>query len=355
MKKQILKISEKLKKDEALLIESDANRFYFTGFSSSAGYVLITNDSSYFLVDFRYIEAAKKTVNSCEIVLISNVFEQIKQLLKKHNIKDLFIETNFVSISKYNSYNKIFEGFSISSDNKFDLIIRKLRSIKDESEIEQIKFAQKITDETFSYILNNISAGRTEKEIMLDMEFFLRKNGSEGVAFDFIVVSGENTSLPHGVATDRKIKNGDFITMDFGAVIGGYRSDMTRTVAVGFVSEEQRKVYGTVLNAQMKALEAIKPDKISKDIDKIARDCIKQKGYDGCFGHGLGHSVGIDIHEDPCFNTRCETPLKKGMVLTVEPGIYIENKFGVRIEDMVYITDNGCKNLTSSPKELIII
>ena len=189
---------------------------------------------------------------------------------------------------------------------------------------------------------------------MLDMEFFMRKNGSEGVSFDFIVVSGKNSSLPHGVPTDKKIQNCDFVTMDFGAVVNGYRSDMTRTVAVGSVSDEQRQVYDTVLKAQLEAIKSAKPGVICRDVDKVARDII-EKDYAGCFGHGLGHSVGIDIHEGPSFNTRDTTVLEKGMVITVEPGIYLENKFGVRIEDMIVITDDGNINITESPKELIIL
>jgi Xaa-Pro aminopeptidase len=190
---------------------------------------------------------------------------------------------------------------------------------------------------------------------MLDMEFFMRKQGSEGVSFDFIVVSGKNSSLPHGVPTNKLIENGDFITMDFGAVVNGYRSDMTRTVAVGSVNDEQKRVYDTVLMAQKEALKAIAPEKVCKDIDAVARNIINNAGYEGCFGHGLGHSVGIEIHENPAFNTRCETVLQSGMIMTVEPGIYIENKFGVRIEDMVCVTEDGCVNLTKSTKDLIVL
>jgi Xaa-Pro aminopeptidase len=190
---------------------------------------------------------------------------------------------------------------------------------------------------------------------MLDMEFYMRRLGSEGVSFDFIVVSGQNSSLPHGVPTHKKIQKGDFVTMDFGAVVNGYRSDMTRTVAVGEVSSEQRNVYETVLCAKRAAMEGIKPQIKCQTIDKIARDLIDEAGYQGCFGHGLGHSVGLDIHENPCFNTRCETLLQSGMGLTVEPGIYLENKFGVRIEDMIVVTEQGYENLTQSPDELIIV
>lgn len=183
----------------------------------------------------------------------------------------------------------------------------------------------------------------------------MRRLGSEGVSFDFIVVSGKNSSLPHGIPTDKKIEYGDFITMDFGAVVGGYRSDMTRTVALGGVSDEQRLVYNTVLTAQLAAIKKIRSGAVCSEIDKTARDIIDGAGYKNCFGHALGHSVGIEIHENPNFSPRCGTVLKSGTVMTVEPGIYIENKFGVRIEDMVFVTDGGCVDITESPKELIIL
>ncbi|MEE1161358.1 MAG: M24 family metallopeptidase, partial [Acutalibacteraceae bacterium] len=204
-------------------------------------------------------------------------------------------------------------------------------------------------------ILGNIGVGRTEREIMLDMEFYMRRLGSEGVAFDFIVVSGKNSSMPHGVPTDKKIEKGDFITMDFGAVCGGYRSDMTRTVAVGEVGDKQKEVYEIVLKAQKETIDFIKSGVVCKEVDRVARDIIANAGYGDCFGHGLGHSVGIEIHENPACNTVCETVMEKGMIMTVEPGIYIENEFGVRIEDMVVVTENGCENLTASKKELIVL
>lgn len=183
----------------------------------------------------------------------------------------------------------------------------------------------------------------------------MRGLGAEGVSFDFIVVSGKNSSLPHGVPTDKKIEKGDFITMDFGGIVGGYCSDMTRTVAVGGITDEQKMVYDTTLKAQLAAIDAIKAGAICGDIDKIARDIIYDAGYKGCFGHALGHSVGIDVHESPNLSPNNQSILQIGNVVTVEPGIYLENKFGVRIEDMVYVTENGCINLTNSKKELLIL
>lgn len=353
--KRISAISDFLKEDEAALIISDSNRLYFTGFNSSAGAVVITKHRAVFLIDFRYYEKAKATVNHLEVILQNKLYSQINDILKGEEVKNLFIEADNVDLSLYGRLCSALPDFNISTDRILSQKIETLRSIKSPDELALIKKAQALTDKTFSYILDRITDNRTEKEIMLDMEFFVRKNGSEGVGFDFIVVSGENSSLPHGVPTDKKIQKGDFITMDFGAVVGGYRSDMTRTVALGFADDLKSQVYSTVLKAQTAALSSIKPDMRCCDIDKIARDIIADAGYGDCFGHGLGHSVGLDIHENPACNTRDTTPLKQGMIMTVEPGIYIENKFGVRIEDMVFVTDNSCENLTKSPKELIII
>ena len=265
------------------------------------------------------------------------------------------METSSISIDSMMSYAAAVPEVDFSSDNCLDKAIKLQRSIKTDEEIANICKAQKITDDTFSYILERISAGRTEREIMLDMEFFLRKQGSEGVSFNFIVLAGKNSSSPHGSPSDKVVETGDFITMDFGAVINGYRSDMTRTVAVGSVSDKQRLVYETVLKAQRSAIAAAAPGKICKDIDAVARTIINDAGFEGCFGHGLGHSVGLDVHESPSFNTVDQSILKPGMVITVEPGIYLEGEFGVRIEDMIVVTESGCRNLTNSPKDLIIL
>lgn len=352
---RIENIQKRLNNNEAALISKPCNRFYLTGFNSSDGYVVITKNQAVFLVDFRYIEKAKEVVKFLDVKLMENSLNDISTLLKNNKINNLYLEFEYVSLSEFFKYQQAFLNVNIDNSNKLDNIITSLRRIKTEDEITNIKKAQEITDKTFTYILNRIDINRTEKEIMLDMEFYLRGLGSEGVSFDFIVVSGKNSSLPHGEPTDKKINKGDFLTMDFGAVVNGYRSDMTRTVAIKSVTEEQKEIYNLVLNAQQKAIDSIKTGVICKDIDKIARDIIYNAGYKGCFGHGLGHSVGVEIHESPNFNTKCDTLLEKGMVMTVEPGIYLENRFGVRIEDMVYVTKNGCENLTKSNKELIIL
>lgn len=294
-------------------------------------------------------------VDSSCVILAEKLYYQITELLKKSGTKRIFIESDYVTLDRFEAIKDALKDFTVCNDKKLSDKISLLRQIKSSEEIELIKKAQSITDKAFSHILNFIKKGKTEKEIALELEFFMRKNGSEGVAFNTIAVSGKNSSLPHGVPTDKPLENGDFLTMDFGARYNGYCSDMTRTVAIGGVSSEQEIVYETVLKAQLTALEFMGSGKICKEVDKIARDIINNAGFIGRFGHGLGHSVGLEIHENPACNTKDDTSLQTGMIMTVEPGIYLENKFGVRIEDMVVIIQNGVENLTSSPKELIIL
>lgn len=355
MTERIKNFCEILNEGEAALITSDINRLYFSGFKSSAGTVLITQNGACLLIDFRYFEKAKNEVKGLEVILCERLYPQITEILKNQNIETVYIENNTTTLATFSRIKKNLSDFAVSDSDKVSQKISEMRMIKTAEEILNIEKAQKITDDAFEYICKKICSGVSEKQVALDMEFFMRKLGSEGVSFDFIVVSGKNSSLPHGVPTDKLIKTGDFITMDFGAVVNGYRSDMTRTVALGSVSDKQREVYNTVLKAQLSAIEAIKPDERCCDIDKIARDIIADAGYGKCFGHGLGHSVGLEIHESPACSPRDESTLQSGMIMTVEPGIYIENEFGVRIEDMVVVTDSGCRNLTNSPKELIIL
>lgn len=353
--KRISNIQNKLCRDEAFIIYYGPNRFYLTGFNSSAGVVVVTPKSAVFIIDFRYYEKAKRLVKSCDVILTDKIWQQITDILKKDKIKKVYTENRTISLLEFAALKKNLSGFDISDDAVMDDYIYSLRSVKSEVELCLMRQAQALTDETFEYILDYIRPGKTEKAIALEMEFYMRRHGSEGVAFDSIVVSGENSSLPHGTPTDRVVRQGDFITMDFGAVVGGYCADMTRTVAVGEISEKQRLVYDTVLKAQLEALKQIKPGAVCKDIDAIARNIIDNAGFKGCFGHSLGHSLGIEVHESPGFNLRNNTVLQKGMVLSVEPGIYLENEFGVRIEDVIIVTGKGCEDITKSPKELIVL
>jgi Xaa-Pro aminopeptidase len=354
-KQRVERIQQELAAGQAFLVTSEVNRLYFTGFHSSDGAVFIARDGAVFLIDFRYIEKARQVVTSCEVQLNQRTNDELAALCARFGITELFVEACSTSVSRFGALQAALEGVAVQNSDRFDTITNDMRAIKTAGELALMREAQRLTDETFTYILNHIEAGRTERDIMLDMEFFMRRLGSEGVSFDFIVVSGKNSSLPHGVPTDKKVERGDFITMDFGAVVGGYHSDMTRTVAVGEATDEMRRVYDTVLQAQLESMKAVRPGAVCSDVDKIARDIIYGAGYEGCFGHGLGHSVGVEIHESPAFSPRCDTILRPGMVMTVEPGIYLENRFGVRIEDMVYVTENGYQNITASEKKLIVI
>ncbi len=348
-------LKNELNSGEAFISSDSSTRFYLTGFSSSAGFIIVTNKNAYFLIDFRYFEMAQKSVKDFKVILCENFAVQSAQIFKNEMVNKLYVEPTKLSVFDFEKYKKTFSNITVSNSSIIEEKILKMRSVKCETEIENIKAAQELTDKTFSYILDKIKAGKTEREIMLEMEFYMRNLGSEGVSFDFIVVSGKNSSLPHGVPTDKKIEEGDFVTMDFGAVKNGYHADMTRTVAVGFATDEMKQVYNTVLTAQTTAIENISAGKTCSEIDGIARNIIYKAGYKGCFGHALGHSVGVDIHESPNFAPKSNSILMPNNVITVEPGVYLPNKFGVRIEDIIVVNENGCENITKSPKDLIVL
>ncbi|WP_312641942.1 aminopeptidase P family protein [Hydrogenoanaerobacterium sp.] len=356
MKNKIERLMQNLPEHiDAALITSEQNRLYYTGFPSSAGILFVTREAAYFLIDFRYVEAAKAAISGCEVLLLENTPKSLQSLCNKHAVKTVATENSYVTVSSFNRFASLLSPVTLLEEYTVDQLILSQRRHKTLDEIKKIRAAQALTEDTFDYILNRIEAGKTEREIALDMEFFMRKRGADAVSFDFIVVSGQNSSKPHGVPTDKIIESGDFVTMDFGAIVDGYHSDMTRTVAVGKVSERQRLVYDTVLKAQLAGIDAIKLGTTCSDVDAAARNLIKEAGFEGCFGHGLGHSVGIEIHEDPRFSTFCNELVEPGIVMTVEPGIYLAGEFGCRIEDMVYVTENGVENLTCSPKNLMIL
>lgn len=349
----IKNLQSALSANQAYLIISPENRRYLTSFPSSAGYLLITENEAVFLIDSRYIEAAKKAVSGCETVLLTDFSKQLAEYIEKLSVKTLLLEGESLSVSKAESIKKI---CGCECDFvKADKAISALRRIKNEDEKQKILAAQAIAEEAFENILGFIKEGVTEQEIALNLDFFMLRNGAEDISFQTIAVSGKNSSMPHGVPSDKKVEKGDFITMDFGAVYDGYHSDMTRTVAVGEVSSKQAEIYETVLRAQKNSLDILKAGITCKAADAAARDVIKNAGYGEFFGHGTGHGVGIEIHEAPTLNPRSEEILRIGDIVTVEPGIYLPDEFGVRIEDMAFITENGCENLTKSPKNLIIL
>lgn len=341
---------------DAAIITSDENRRYFTGMKSSAGTLILTRKTAYFIIDFRYIEKAKTVITDFDVILQENdIHKQIDEIFSKNNVKTVALESDCVTISQYKKYCDKLSSYEFSNSCELSDTIANLRSIKSPQEIEYITKAQEITDKAFLHIINYIKPGMTELEVQIELEYTMKKYGASNIAFDSIIVSGVNSSLPHGVPSNKKIEQGDFITMDFGAAYNGYCSDMTRTVAMGKISDEQQKVYDTVLQAQLMAIDAIGEGKKYSDIDKVARDFIYSQGYEGCFGHGLGHSLGLNIHEEPRFSPSCHEILTPNTIMTVEPGVYLGGKFGVRIEDMVVINENGATIITKSEKKLITL
>ena len=339
---------------KALLLTDELDRQYASGFHSTDGYMLILPGYACFITDSRYIEAAQSSVQDAAVLMSSGGNSQneiVRRILEEHGVTELGVQEYSLSYGGYmHLENKLGVKFVPAQD-----ITLSLRQTKERYEVDSIISAQRIAEKALDFVLGFIKDGLTEKEIAAELEYRMAKNGSEGLAFDTICVSGENSSRPHGVPTGRKIRMGDFITMDFGCKINGYCSDMTRTVALGRVTDEMKTVYDTVLKAQLAGISAARAGIAGKLVDKAARDVIESAGYGEYFGHGLGHSVGLFIHESPNANTREERILPAGAVITCEPGIYLPGRFGVRIEDMLLITETGYVNLTEAPKNLIIL
>lgn len=333
------------KKDISAIIVTDRkNVYYLSGFYGTAGYLAITPHKKLLVTDFRYIEQAKAQTTEYEVADI-----------KDFKLEDFFggetvaFENETISYAEYMSLSKKTKNLVCA-----DGILRTMRSVKDPNETEHIKKAVSISDKAFEHILKFIKPGVTENEIAAEIEYCMRKLGAERTSFDTIAVSGAHTSRPHAQPTDKKIKNGEFVVMDFGCTYKGYCSDMTRTVGVGGVSDDMKKVYNTVLNAQTSALKMLCEGVTGRQAHMCAEDIIN-KDYKGTFGHALGHGVGLDIHEHPNLSLKNGIPLVRGNVVTVEPGIYIPDFCGVRIEDMGVVTQNGFDDFTKSPKELIIV
>ncbi|MBQ4131358.1 MAG: aminopeptidase P family protein [Clostridia bacterium] len=342
-----------LSNNEAALIFTPVSRLYLSGFHSSLGYLFITKGEAALFVDGRYIEAAKKGVNeNVEVRLFTNISEQAKEFLGD-KIDTLVVET-IIAVANVTTFEKQF-GKKILPNSELDKELYSLRSVKTEYEIECITKAQRMAEKAFLEVLNFIREGVTEIQIAAELEYRMKLAGSKAPSFGTIVVSGEKSSMPHGVPDDKVVRAGDFITMDFGAIYKGYHSDMTRTVAVGYATDEMQKVYNTVLKANLSAFDAVREGAFIKDVDLAARNVIKQAGYGEFFTHSTGHGVGLENHETPTVSYKNENKLLSNQVITIEPGIYLEGKFGVRIEDMAVVTKNGCNNLTKAEKSLIII
>ena len=337
-----------------LLLTSRYSRHYGAEYDIAEGVAIVSKKGCRYFTDSRYIEAAQKGIKGFEVLMVDREHPYTKLLneaIADFGITALGFEENYLTVAEFNAYDSKLNAKLVPMHAQ----ISGFRAVKEEWELDNMRKAQAITDKAFAEMCTRIKVGMTEKELQAELIYCLYKNGGEGLSFDPIVVSGPNTSLPHGVATDRVIQAGDFITMDFGVLYNGYCSDMTRTVAVGFATEEMEKVYNTVLQAQKAGLAATRAGVAGKDIDAAARKVIKDAGYGDYFGHGYGHSLGLEVHESPSPNPSNDNPMPVGAVTSAEPGIYLPGKFGVRIEDVVIFTAEGCENITKSPKNLIIV
>lgn len=335
---------------DALIITSSINRRYVTGFTGTAGAVLITKGDAIFITDFRYTEQAAEQAKGFQIIEHKQLItKEIKDQLKNLNVKRLGFEKDHVTYSQFENYKKELEVELAPVSG----IIETLRLTKDTAELEIMRKAAKIADEAFEHIQSFIKPGVKEIEISNELEFFMRKQGATSSSFDIIVASGFRSALPHGVASDKEIQAGELVTMDYGALYNGYCSDITRTVAVGEIDEKLKEIYDTVLEAQRRGVDGIRPGITGKEADALTRDYIKEKGYGDYFGHSTGHGLGMEVHEGPGLSFRSDKKLKPGMVVTVEPGIYVPEVGGCRIEDDVVVTESGNERLTFSTKELV--
>lgn len=337
---------------DAILITNEFSRRYMTGFTGTAGVAIVSKKDAVFITDFRYTEQAASQVKDFRIVQhTATLMEEVANQVMNMEIKSLGFEKDHVTYASYELYKHVLQADLVPVSG----LVEKIRLKKTEEEITIIKAACRIADEAFEHIVTYIKPGMTELDVSNELEFFMRKLGASSSSFDTIVASGVRSALPHGVATDKVIEIGDFVTLDFGAVYNGYISDTTRTLAVGEPSEKLKEMYQVVLDAQLLALEKVKPGMTGKEADAIARDYIASKGYGEAFGHSLGHGIGLEVHEGPGLSSRSEIVLEPGMIITIEPGIYLPNIGGVRIEDDALVTENGLEKLTHSTKELLIL
>jgi len=360
---------------DSFLVKNLPSIRYISGFSGSAASVILTRDKNYFITDFRYKTQSQQEVSKDFEVMIytQNSTMFLKDLISKHNLKRIGFESNFLTYCEAENLVKDFakeehefkkvrglenvktQWSSLVEFVPVDSLIENITIVKNEAEIELTKKAVEITDKTFSELLDIIKPGMTEREVSAEISYIQKKLGADGDSFDAIVASGERSAFPHARATDKKIQKGELLKLDFGCTVNGMKSDLTRTIGVGEVNGELRKVYEIVKEAQQRALDNVKAGISGKELDSFARDFIKEKGYGDNFGHGLGHGLGYDIHEKPSLNERCDYKLEVNNIVTIEPGIYIEGLGGVRIEDDVVVKENGCEILNRSTKEFITL
>lgn len=337
---------------DALLVSNLLNIRYLCGFSGSEGILLLTRGYAWLLVDSRYTTQAAAETSETEVKQFSDKFEALSTLLDEQNLARLGFESAHTTVAAFGQLSDKLPGRElVAVGAELDLI----RACKDSGEIEHLESVAKLASESLLSVLAMVRPGVREADIALELEFEMRRRGASGRSFDFIVASGERGAMPHGRASDKIIAAGDLVTIDYGAVLDGYCSDETVTIAAGEPCQRSREIHDIVREAHDRAIAAVRPGIACRELDAVARDFIRDKGYGDFFGHGLGHGVGLEIHEKPVVSPRSDAVVEEGMVFTIEPGIYVPGFGGVRIEDTVVVRDGGCHLLTSVPKELIVI
>lgn len=347
-----MKYDKIFRKCDAFIVLNPSNLFYFSKYENKDAIILITKNNKYYLTDDRSYEEAKEFAPDFEIVRVLGYdnFQKLREILVTEKVNRVGFEEEEISYTDYKKIN--IDSYSLISVSEE---IKELRLVKTEEEIEKIKAAQAITDKVYSEILNHVKEGMTEIELASKLEGLLFEYGASGLAFSSIVAFGKNTSKPHAHRTNNKLKKGDFITLDFGATLGGYCSDMTRTFAFGKIGEKEKDIYNKVLEAQKLALDNVKAGLFTHEADAFARDYFKKFNLQDYFTHSLGHGLGIDVHEDYRLSKNTQDKIEENHIYTIEPGLYLPGEFGVRIEDMVVIKNNGAINLTKSTKKFIIL
>ncbi len=346
----IYRLNELLKKADGIVLTSPHNMRYFSGFSGGEGAILITENDKILFTDSRYTEQAQAEAKGFVVKETNNYLNSVCEGVKAVGLSKLGFEDGHMTAAQYRNLCECLKGVVLMP---LSLELNRLRMVKTTQELEKMRMAEDVACRAFRHALQFIKAGVAERDIALEIEYFMRKCGSDGTSFDTIVVSGKKSSLPHGKPDGKLIENGDFVTMDFGCVMDGYCSDMTRTVIVGKASEEQKKIYNIVKTAQQTGLDAIRAGISGKEADSAAREIIEKEGYGKYFGHSLGHGVGLLVHELPNLSPRSDITLEENMVVSCEPGIYIPDFGGVRIEDMICVKHGGIENFTYETKELI--
>lgn len=338
---------------DALIVSFLPNIRWLTGFSGSNGLVVYSNDHLHFFTDGRYTTQSHQEVTNAQVhIAASNLMMCAKETGVLDGVERIILEADHTTLATFGQYKECAPGVEWVPISQ---VLEKPIAIKTEEEKRYIAASQKVTDDVFKHLLGFVTPGMTEQEIAAEIVYQHLRRGASSMSFDPIVASGPNGALPHARPSNRELQMGDMVVVDMGCFVNGYASDMTRTFAVGEPGEEARTVYQTVLDAQLKALEAASPDLTTRELDHVARSVIEQAGYGAYFSHSLGHGVGLQIHEWPGVSWKSEHPLQEGMIITIEPGIYIPNQVGVRIEDMIQLTESGCENLTASPKALIVL